>query len=117
MKAASSEKIVQVPGDAGIWVKQGDEQMHRGAVEKAIEYYNLALEANPDLAPAWTGKADALEVCGSYAEAIQCYDHSLACDPLDAECLFKKGATLREMGREEEGISAITSSVHASIGV
>ncbi|MDD1719990.1 MAG: tetratricopeptide repeat protein [Methanoregulaceae archaeon] len=117
MKAATSGKIVQVSGDAGIWVKHGNEQMYNGAVEKAIEFYNLALEANPDLAPAWTGKADALEVCGSYDEAIQCYDHALACDPLDAECLFKKGITLREMGREEEGLSAMKRSVHASIGV
>ena len=108
----------QKSADDEIWIRHGDEMLNKGQAAKALDYYERALGTTSSLtqAHAWHGKANALDSMGKLADAIECYDNALACDPQDAECWFNKGLTLKKLGREEEGASCINKGVHISMG-
>ncbi len=104
--------------DAKLWVKYGDEMMTKGHVDKALEFYDRALESTSThtQTQAWYSKANALDALGRYNDAIQCYDNALKCDPDDAECWFNKGLTYKKMGRLDEGAVCINKGVQIAMG-
>lgn len=108
--------IVQISQDEETYIRYGDEAMFKGEFEKAVHYYEKALESQPESAKAWHAKANALETLGKYEEALSCYDTALKCDEGDAECWFNKGITLKKLGRLKDGAACIDTGVHIAMG-
>jgi len=104
--------------DADVWVKHGNEMMAKGQIDKALGFYDRALESSSKhtQTQAWYSKANALDALGKYNDAIQCYDSALECDPNDAECWFNKGLTYKKMGRLDEGAVCINKGVKIAMG-
>ena len=49
--------------------------------EEAIRYFERAVKIDPNNAPAWISKANALIETGNEAEAIKCFDKANKIDP------------------------------------
>ena len=49
--------------------------------QKALEYFNLAIELEPERFEAWNNKAKALLNLNNYPEALECFDRTLKLDP------------------------------------
>ncbi|AAB98572.1 TPA: tetratricopeptide repeat protein [Methanocaldococcus jannaschii] len=63
---------------AEYYYKKGVEVGNKGDVEKALEYFNKAIELNPFYRDAWFNKALALRILGRYEEARECFFRGLA---------------------------------------
>jgi tetratricopeptide (TPR) repeat protein len=80
-------------------VLKGNECYEKGNFITAIEYYNQAIQRDPNSADAWANKGRALGTLGKYNEAIQFVDRALQIDPSQAytwhlkmdSCWFRKG--------------------------
>ena len=116
--ADRTKHATESTNDAEIWIRYGDEMMHKGELPKAMEYYDQALASSSThtLASAWHSKANALDSVGRHEEAIACYDNALKCDPHNAECWFNKGLTLKKVGKEDEGLACINQGVLIAMG-
>ncbi len=116
--AESTRHATENSNSAEIWIRYGDEMMHKGELPKAMEYYDQALESSSThtLAQAWHSKANALDSLGRHEEAIACYDNAIKCDPHNAECWFNKGLTLKKVGNESEGLACINKGVQIAMG-
>ncbi|MCK4428769.1 MAG: tetratricopeptide repeat protein [Candidatus Aenigmarchaeota archaeon] len=55
----------------------------RKSYDKAIKYYNKALEINPDDECIWNNKGNILSEFGDYEKALKCYNKALEIDPDD----------------------------------
>ena len=108
--------VMQTINDVTTWVRHGDEAMYKGDFDKALQYYDKALQFQADSVIALNSKANALEALGKYDEAIKFYDIALKCDPGDAECWFNKGVTLKKLGRDGEGVKCIDTGVNIAMG-
>ncbi len=58
----------------------GDEMMNRRADDKALEYYNRALDLDPDYAPAELGKLEVLRFSGNFPPFFLTLDHFIRND-------------------------------------
>ena len=58
----------------------GDEMMNRRADDKALEYYDRALELDPDYAPAELGKLEILRFTGNFPPFFLTLDHFIRND-------------------------------------
>ena len=58
-----------------------------GKYNEAIEYYDKALEIDPENAEALNNKGVALDDLGKYNEAIEYYDKVLEIDPKHADSI------------------------------
>jgi tetratricopeptide (TPR) repeat protein len=69
-----------------ILIHKGIDMVKRGMYDKALEYYDRALEINPKSSDAWNNKGVALYSLNRVDEALQCYSRALEIDPdnLDA---------------------------------
>ena len=93
-------------GDASEYNNIGRDYADRGNYEKAIEYYDLALDEDPDLVAAMYNKGAALANQGEYREAIRAYNLALEEDPDHVNALIGKGAALANQGEYREAIRA-----------
>jgi tetratricopeptide (TPR) repeat protein len=118
MKNSNTEVVSHIATDANLWVKYGDEMMTKGKFDKALVFYDRAMENSSihTKAQALHSKANALDALGKHLEAIQCYDNALECDPNDAECWFNKGLTYKKLGRLDDGASCINKGVKIAMG-
>jgi uncharacterized protein YjbI with pentapeptide repeats len=62
-------------------INKGNALRNEGKYNEAIEYYDKALEINPNYADALNGKGNALRNKGKYNEAIEYYDKALEINP------------------------------------
>jgi tetratricopeptide (TPR) repeat protein len=68
--------------------------------------FERAIAVDPDFAPAWNNKGNALIERWRSEEAIAAYDRAIALDPNDAEAWNSKGFALIDLERSEEAIAA-----------
>ena len=59
----------------------GYEYHSLGLVDKAVEYYNMALEENPQDTEVWAALGDLYRETDHLEEAIEMYEYALAIDP------------------------------------
>ena len=65
-----------------------------GKYDEAIQYYDKALQVDPNYTDALNNKGDALYDLDKYDEAIQIFDKALQIDPNDTDALNSKGDAL-----------------------
>jgi tetratricopeptide (TPR) repeat protein len=76
-----------------------------GKFRLAMASYDAALSLDPDLADAWSGKANLLHEHGHYAEALRCHDAAIGRQPDNVEAICNRAATLNRLGHLEEALS------------
>ncbi len=81
------------------FVVLGNIYFGRGEKEKALEFYDRALEENPENVEAWNNKGFLLFTLGLYEEALKCYDRALEIDPSYREAWYNRGYTHHAMGQ------------------
>ncbi|XRO77404.1 tetratricopeptide repeat protein [Methanocaldococcus sp. 16A] len=63
---------------AEYYYKKGVELGNKGDIEKALEYFDKAIQLNPFYRDAYFNKALALRILGRYDEARECFFRGLA---------------------------------------
>jgi tetratricopeptide (TPR) repeat protein len=91
----------------------------------AIQYYDKALDIDPNYKEALNGKGNALDGLGNYAQdiqyydkairyhdmAIQYYDKALSIDPNDKYALYGKGNALSSLGKYTQAIQTFDEAL------
>jgi tetratricopeptide (TPR) repeat protein len=79
---------------------------------KKVTYLSRALALNPDYAPAWGMKADALLTLERYEEALECFDRVLQMNP-GAVAWYEKGLCCARMRRYREAAECFDKTLAA----
>jgi tetratricopeptide (TPR) repeat protein len=90
---------------------KGIDFANRGQHQKAIQYFDLSIEEDPNSAAPYFNKGNALYALKKYQEAIESYDKALDEDSNDAKALYGKGAALSSLGKYEEAIEYYDQAV------
>lgn len=92
--------------DAVEWYTKGQDALKVGNYQAAITYFNNALMQDSKLAPAYAGRAAALNMQGKYAEAIDSADDALALKSMDPVALNARAYGFFRLGQYENAITA-----------
>jgi len=79
-----------------------------GRHQKAIEFYNLAIEQTPHLAAAYNNKGISLNSLREYQQAIECFQQVLAINPDDAGAHSNLGHAFSKLGKHQEAINHLS---------
>jgi tetratricopeptide (TPR) repeat protein len=82
-------------------------------LNESLQYFDKAIEINPQFAEAWYNKAIVLGEVGRYEEAITAYDTAFSINPQieHAEAWCNKGTAFLHLGRYEEAITAYNTAL------
>jgi tetratricopeptide (TPR) repeat protein len=97
--------------DVNSIVREGDEHLLRDEYDKAIEYYDRAIESDPYLVDAWHKKGNALYNKENYVEAIKCYDRASLINPKHFESWYKKGITYKKRNDHAQAIKSFDKAI------
>ena len=75
-----------------------------GRIEESLENFEKALDGNPRLKMAWTGRGLCLMYLGRYEEALTSYDRALMLDPALASAWQGKGMSFEHLGRFDDAL-------------
>jgi tetratricopeptide (TPR) repeat protein len=89
---------------------QGNEYLETDC-QKAIEFYDQAIQANPGLVLAWNNKGYALNQLEKFEEAIPVLVQSIQLDRTLVIALNNLGDSLQGLGKNEEAIAAYEESI------
>ena len=76
----------------------------RGHIKESLENYEKALEGNPRLTMAWTGKGLCLMYLGRFEEALMSYEQALILNPSLTLAWQGKGLSYESLGQYHEAI-------------
>ena len=85
-----------------------------GDFKGAISYFNMALEANPKHAEAWTHMGTTYIYLNSDAQAMGCYDKALEINPQDAEAWTNKGTIFTRWNRDDEAMKCYDKALEVN---
>ena len=97
------------PEPAEAWVACGNVLYHYRRLTcagPALAAYERALAIKTDLAEAWLGRGNVLNLVGRHDEALLAYDTALAIEPDLAASWIGRAGALQELKRSEEAILA-----------
>ncbi|MGA9212482.1 DUF4365 domain-containing protein [Kaistella sp.] len=81
----------------------------------SIEYFNKALELNPNKPEIWNNLGNAYMNLGNHQSEMICYNKALQINPNLAETLFSKGSSLfRYFGKIDEGLTLMLTATDVS---
>jgi len=103
-------------GDRHDCNNKGNALKDQGKCDEAIEYYEKAIEIDPQFAKAWHGKGTALASLGDFKGSLKSYDEALEIDPKDAEVWRHKADALQSMGMLDEAVNAYNEAIRHSPG-
>ncbi|MGE0449785.1 MAG: glycosyltransferase [Vicinamibacterales bacterium] len=109
--AIYSEAVDLRPPSAGLFLRFADALAELDHRTKAIFFYQLALQHQPDDAAAHARLARVLRRHGDTVNAIECCRRAVVLDDRRAECHAELGAMLAEVGRTDDAIAAYRRSV------
>lgn len=92
-------------------VRECDEYFLRDEYDKAIECYDRAIEADPDLVDAWHKKGNALYNKEEYDEALRCYDKASLINPNHFDSWYKKGLTYKKKNHHNLAIKSYETAL------
>ena len=81
-----------------IYLYLGNSFAFNKSYEKALDFFDKAIETQPDLAGAWNNRGVALGYLGKYQEAIAAYDKAIEIQPDYATAWNNRGVTLGNLG-------------------
>lgn len=87
-----------------ILIHKGIDMVKRGMYEKALEYYDRALEINQNSSDAWNNKGVALYRLDRVDEALQCYSRALEIDPSNLDAMRNIAFVHRALGDLEKAL-------------
>ena len=90
------------------YYNKGCDCYSKGDYATAVEYFDKALEIDPNYVEAWHNKAIELMKLERYDEAIECYDKLIELNPKDTGYWGLKIILLEKLGRYEEAIECIS---------
>ena len=93
---------------------QGNKETSSGNHEKAIHYYNKAIEINPQDAEAFNNRGIAKAKLGNHKEAIQDYNKALEINPQSAEAFNNRGNAKAEIGNQKEAIQDFDQAIEVN---
>lgn len=96
------EEYIKVVTTSDIYVEFAKEAQYEENYNKAIEYYDKALDLDSTKPHIWCNKGVALAELGSYEEALECFDKAINLDPKFPEAWINKGLVLFEIEGEKE---------------
>ena len=107
---AYEEIVAAVPEDWEAWNNLGNVHRLAGDAEASVKALDRAVQLNPASPPVRLNHAMALAGAGQVDEAEKCL-HKMAEDyPQDTKPLRELYAIMKELGREEEALEAITAA-------
>ncbi|MCE5252139.1 tetratricopeptide repeat protein [bacterium] len=83
---------------------RANELLIEGRIEESLKTFEKALDGNPRIKMAWSGKGLCLLYLGRYEEAITSYEKVLVLDPAYSLAWQGKGLSYENLGRYEEAI-------------
>jgi tetratricopeptide (TPR) repeat protein len=92
-------------------VKEGDEHFLHEEYDKAIECYNRAIEADPNLVDAWHKKGNALYNKENYDEALKSYDRASLINPNHFDSWYKKGVVYKKKNNHDQAIKCYDRAI------
>jgi Tfp pilus assembly protein PilF len=99
--------------DVSTLVNQGDALFNQGNYTQAIQYYDKALDIDPNDINVLSSKGNALNDNGNYTRAIQSFDKVLAINPKDISALNGKGNALSGQGNYTQAIQYYDKATQA----
>jgi len=80
------------------------EEREPALAEKALGYFNKAIDLEPGLAAAWNGRASLLLATGQTGPAVADYERAIKLDPYLLDAFINISIALREEGRPAEAL-------------
>jgi tetratricopeptide (TPR) repeat protein len=94
-------------------LEEGQKYLDENAPQKALEFFDKFLAAQPNHAEALLKKADALEKLGRAAEALTYYNYSITADNTLAVAHLHKGGLLNRLRRYDEALNCYEQALQA----
>ncbi|MDY6783427.1 MAG: tetratricopeptide repeat protein, partial [Cyanobacteriota bacterium] len=98
-----SETIVE---DAETWFNRGVERYEVEDFAAAVNYWERALELQPDYYQAWNNRGLALKQLGRIQEGLDCYNRALEIEPTYYKAWYNQGIVLEELKHFEPAIAS-----------
>ena len=95
-----------IPIDVRGLLKEGDRFLNKRDPEKALEYYEEAINIDKQCAEAWYKKGNVLSKLKEYEKALEVYEKAVDMRPTYAEAWYKKGNILSNLKRYEGALEA-----------
>ena len=100
----AKEFRVEMPSE--YYFSLGNIYSNRQKYEKAIVYYDILLERNPEDSVAYRGKGHVLSHLDRFSEALACIDKALEIDQKDAGAWDIRARMLFELGKLDDAIKS-----------
>ncbi len=91
--------------EAQKWFNRAYDEVQGGNKETSIEYYNKAIELNPEHAYAYNNRGNAYRNLKEYEKAIRDYDKAIELNPEDAMAYNNRGVAYGNLKDYEQAIS------------
>jgi tetratricopeptide (TPR) repeat protein len=92
-------------GDAVRLSGEAERAMQRGKKDEAIALYRQAIEASPDLAPAWHNLGVLLMEQKNYIDAVEAFKAAADLAPVDPRPYYMAGLAYHQQGWDEGALS------------
>ena len=92
---------------ADVWSKIAFQLEKAGNYEQAKEYYQKAVDLDPNKYEAYTNLGLIYVREGEYVKAIKCYQKTIELIPDDWRCYYNLGVVYNNMGDEENALKQV----------
>jgi lipoprotein NlpI len=99
--------------EAEIFHKQAMSFLKQGEVQKAVEFFDKALDFDNDYFPAWNNKGIALLELKKYKQALNCFEQVIRINALDKMVWYNKGYTLLMLEEYQESVTAFDNFLYS----
>lgn len=93
--------------EAEVFHKQAMSFLGQGEVQRAVEFFDKAINLDEDFFPAWNNKGIALLELKKYEQALDCFEQVIRINPLDRMVWYNKGYTLFMLKKYDESVTAL----------
>lgn len=105
-------KVVSRKDASDEYVRYGEDMANSNNLEKAIEYFDKAIEIYPNNDFAWGDKGLLLDKQGNVEEALSSFSKALSINPKNAITWHNKGLTLIKSKRFTEAIECFDNAIN-----
>ncbi len=98
-----------IPGDTEY--AKGRQLLAEGNPKEAVAAFDKAIKVNPNYAPLWSKRSDALQLQGETDQAFAGYSYALNLDPMDVDAYCGRGAAYLEKGSPELALGDLTEAL------